>query len=101
MKTSKLSIFLKKINLVLAALFFLTACNENASHTAINRKELVRRHNITFTGIDEANIPQVGNGEIAFGIDITGLQTLYGNTMSQWGWHSFIQFFVCTFRPLG
>jgi len=31
----------------------------------------------------------VGNGEIAFGVDVTGLQTFYGNTMSHWGWHSF------------
>jgi len=39
--------------------------------------------------LDSTNIPQVGNGEIAFGIDVTGLQTFYGNTMSQWGWHSY------------
>ena len=32
---------------------------------------------------------QVGNGEIAFGVDVTGLQTFYGNTLSHWGWHSF------------
>jgi hypothetical protein len=38
---------------------------------------------------DSTNIPQVGNGEIAFGVDVTGLQSLYGNTMSQWGWHSY------------
>lgn len=39
--------------------------------------------------MDTASIPQVGNGEIAFGIDITGLQSFYGNTLSNWGWHSF------------
>ena len=32
---------------------------------------------------------QVGNGELAFAVDATGLQTFYGNTMSHWGWHSF------------
>lgn len=32
---------------------------------------------------------QVGNGEFAFGMDITGLQTFARfNTMSHWGWHS-------------
>ena len=32
---------------------------------------------------------QVGNGEFAFGMDITGLQTFAPfNTMSHWGWHS-------------
>ncbi len=48
----------------------------------IDRKALVERHNITFTLADPAEIPQIGNGEIAFGIDVTGLQTLYGNTFS-------------------
>ena len=32
---------------------------------------------------------QIGNGEIAFGVDVSGLQTFYGNTLSHWGWHSF------------
>lgn len=31
---------------------------------------------------------QVGNGEFAFGVDVTGLQTSAGNTMSQWARHS-------------
>ena len=54
----------------------------------IDREALVKRHHIIFTGLNPAEIPQVGNGEIAFGIDPTGLQTFYGNTLSQWGWHS-------------
>ena len=54
----------------------------------LNRKALVERHNIIFTKPNPAEIPQVGNGQIAFGIDVTGLQTLYGNTLSQWGWHT-------------
>ena len=54
----------------------------------IDRKALVERHTITFTRPNPAEIPQVGNGQIAFGIDVTGLQTLYGNTLSQWGWHT-------------
>ncbi|MBI5011124.1 MAG: hypothetical protein HZB98_16045, partial [Bacteroidia bacterium] len=33
---------------------------------------------------------QAGNGEFAFGVDITGLQTFVPfNTLSQWSWHSF------------
>lgn len=55
---------------------------------AIDRKALVERHTIVFTASNPAERPQVGNGEIAFGIDVTGLQTFYGNTLSQWGWHS-------------
>ncbi len=54
----------------------------------IDRKALVERHNFILTRPDPAEIPQVGNGEIAFGIDTTGLQSFYGNTLSQWGWHS-------------
>ena len=54
----------------------------------IDRKALVERHNVTFTEVNPAEVPQVGNGEIAFGIDVTGLQTLYGNAFSQWAWHS-------------
>ena len=30
---------------------------------------------------------QVGNGDFAVGCDVTGLQTFYGNTLSNWGWH--------------
>lgn len=30
----------------------------------------------------------MGNGGFAFGVDVTGLQTFYGNTMSDWSWHS-------------
>jgi hypothetical protein len=64
------------------------ACTDKPKDSGINREELVQRHNIRFETIDSTEIPQVGNGEIAFGIDVTGLQTLYGNTLSQWGWHS-------------
>jgi len=56
----------------------------------IDREELISRHRI----ITEKNNPrspaQVGNGEFAFGVDITGLQTFTAHaTMSHWGWHSF------------
>jgi hypothetical protein len=33
---------------------------------------------------------QVGNGNFAFGVDVTGLQTFYPfGTLSSWGWHNF------------
>lgn len=61
----------------------------------IDRHALVTRHNIRFDHVDPANPLQVGNGEFAFGIDVTGLQTLADayrprmglNTMAQWAWH--------------
>lgn len=62
----------------------------------INRYEVVKRHNPIFTGWDAESPLSVGNGEFAFTVDVTGLQTLYKEqtekevplcTMSQWGWH--------------
>lgn len=56
---------------------------------AIDRHALVTRHNVLLTSFDGERPLQVGNGEFAFGMDITGLQTFAPfNTMSQWGWHS-------------
>lgn len=56
----------------------------------IDRMALVRRHNVTLTKLDRNMPMQVGNGEFAFGMDITGLQTFVPfKTMSQWGWNSF------------
>lgn len=55
----------------------------------IDRRALVTRHNVTLTAFDGERPLQVGNGEFAFGMDITGLQTFAPfNTMSHWGWHS-------------
>lgn len=61
----------------------------------INRKELVNSHNPILTEADKDSALTVGNGELAFTADITGLQTLYEEydslplcTMSQWGWHT-------------
>jgi len=55
----------------------------------IDRQALVSRHNVVLTEFDGERPLQVGNGEFAFGMDITGLQTFAPfNTMSQWGWHS-------------
>lgn len=63
---------------------------------AINRYELVTRHNPVLRKIEYKSPMSVGNGEFAFTCDVTGLQTLYDEylenlsplcTMSQWGWH--------------
>ncbi|HZJ83123.1 MAG TPA: hypothetical protein VFD57_04860 [Clostridia bacterium] len=64
---------------------------------AIERKELVSRHNPILKEIDVKCPLSVGNGEFAFTADFTGLQTFYEKyrpytplcTQSQWGWHSF------------
>ncbi|WP_102407929.1 hypothetical protein [Parabacteroides bouchesdurhonensis] len=56
----------------------------------IDRKALVDRHRIITNQLSTKSPAQVGNGEFAFGVDITGLQTFVPfNTMAQWSWHSF------------
>jgi hypothetical protein len=72
--------------LVVAALVApFSGCDGKAG---INREALVRRHTVTLDSLSGNEVLQVGNGEIAYGIDATGLQTFFGNAMSQWGWHS-------------
>lgn len=58
-----------------------------ATQSPIDREALVKRHDITIQQAVANSVLQVGNGEFAFGVDLTGLQTTAGNTMSQWGWH--------------
>jgi trehalose/maltose hydrolase-like predicted phosphorylase len=63
---------------------------------AINRYELIKRHNPVLNQVDVSSPLTVGNGEFAFTADVTGLQSLYHEyketlplcTMSQWGWHT-------------
>lgn len=62
----------------------------------IDRRAVVTRHNVTMTGFDPLSPLSVGNGEFAFTVDPTGLQTfpeLYEKftplcTQAQWGWHT-------------
>lgn len=72
----------------------LTGCK---AEQKIDRQAVVRRHNIHVNAFDPHSSLSVGNGEFAFTVDATGLQTfpeLYEagvplGTQSQWGWHSF------------
>ncbi len=57
--------------------------------SSIDRQALVTRHNVQLSTLNSLSPLQVGNGEFAFGMDVTGVQTFMPfNTMSQWGWHS-------------
>ena len=47
-----------------------------ASASRIDRRALVNRHNPMLTRIDPASPLMVGNGNLGFTADITGLQTL-------------------------
>ena len=63
---------------------------------AIDRCKLVTRHNPILTQMDLESPLTVGNGELAFTADVTGMQTFYKEykdtvplcTQSQWGWHT-------------
>lgn len=63
----------------------------------IDRHALVTRHNVELTRLDSESPLSVGNGEFAFTVDATGLQTFPEEyektiplgTLSQWGWHTF------------
>jgi len=66
---------------------------------AVNRKALLARHHPHVSGLEPRSPLQVGNGQFAMAVDMTGLQTFPGaypgpgagtllTTMAHWGWHS-------------
>ena len=74
----------------------LVACS-TAQQSPIDRNALVSRNNPHVNSFDSLASFSVGNGEFAFTVDATGLQTFPQKyklgvplgTQSQWGWHSF------------
>lgn len=72
-----------------------TAAREPAA-ARIDRHAVVTRHHVVLTRADPLATLQVGNGEFAFAVDITGLQTfpeeyregIQLGTQAQWGWGS-------------
>ena len=75
--------------IVLALIIFTGGCTSFVEHERIDREEVVSRHKILSKEFNKRSPAQVGNGEFAFCVDLTGLQTFIPfNTLSQWGWHS-------------
>lgn len=74
----------------------LAACG-SGKQQPIDREALLARNNPQVTAFDSLSSLSVGNGEFAYTVDATGLQTfpdVYAKgvplgTQSQWGWHSF------------
>lgn len=63
------------------------ALSAYATNVAIDRRSLVARYNPVRTASSTSTPIQVGNGNFAFGTDITGLQTFQPFAiMSSWGW---------------
>jgi hypothetical protein len=79
------------------ALTAITAVASADAKTLIDRQTLLGRHDPVLHDIDIRSPLSVGNGQLAFTTDVTGLQSLpdlYEPTIplctqSQWGWHSF------------
>lgn len=92
MKSTKWSLYLLGFAGLLAS-----SCVRITKPEKIDRHELVTRNNPLVTTFDSLSSLSVGNGEFAFTVDATGLQTFpeyYKSgvplgTQSQWGWHSF------------
>ena len=67
-----------------------------SAQQAIDRRALVDRHAPVLRGFDTGSPLSVGNGEFAFTVDATGLQTFAEaydegvplGTLSQWAWHT-------------
>lgn len=80
---------------IIIVLLFAGCVQKN--ETRIDRFSLVTRHNVVIHEPDSLNSLTVGNGEFAFTVDVSGLQTFpdyYENgiplgTQSQWAWHAF------------
>jgi len=76
------------------------------SENPIDRKALVTRHNVVITSFDSLSSLSVGNGELAFTVDATGMQTFPEHyekgiplgTQSQWAWHKFPNPYKYTFE---
>lgn len=73
--------------------FFLILSPQTAlcgpSKPPIDRKTIVQQYNPHLRSSHPYSPVQIGNGDFAFGADITGLQTfLPHNTLSSWGWHN-------------
>lgn len=74
----------------------LSAGADRQREATIDRHALVTRHHPVLTRFDPESPLTVGNGEFAFTVDVTGLQTFADaydqsiplGTLSQWGWHT-------------
>lgn len=83
----------RALKIIVTCLFIVTSLvmqGQQLKPGTINRKAVVQRHNFSVTDPREAGPTQVGNGNFAYGFDITGMQTINDQftTMSHWSWHS-------------
>ncbi|THH08111.1 hypothetical protein EW145_g2934 [Phellinidium pouzarii] len=73
--------------ILLTSCFIVLGTASTASSTKIDRRAVVSHFNPTRNASSPSTPVQVGNGNFAFGADITGLQTFSPFAiMSSWGW---------------
>ncbi|PUZ24444.1 hypothetical protein GA0116948_10551 [Chitinophaga costaii] len=85
---------MRKCALIFLFLFLIT---KYGYAQKIDRKSVIKRHDIYQNSCDTLSAITIGNGGFAFTADVTGLQTFYKayahgvplGTQSDWGWHSF------------
>ncbi|WP_321436205.1 hypothetical protein [uncultured Bacteroides sp.] len=83
--------------IIYSCLALILSASGAAKQMPVNRLALVTRNNPQITAFDSLSSLSVGNGEFAYTVDATGLQTfpeMYSKgvplgTQSQWGWHSY------------
>lgn len=88
---------MRKIFLEIACTFLIITSPLFLIAQKIDRKAVVQRHTIKIDRIDSLASLSVGNGNFAFTVDATGMQSFpeaYAKgvplgTQSVWGWHSF------------
>lgn len=74
----------------LPCLLLLWLCTVTSATDCIKRRKVVQTFNVRRNASSDTTPLQVGNGNFAFGVDVTGLQTFNPfATMSTWGWHNF------------
>lgn len=87
----------KRFYIILSVLLFVSASCKTEKVEKIDRHALVERNSPNIKEFEELSSLSVGNGNFAYTVDATGLQTFpefYAagvplGTQSQWGWHSF------------
>lgn len=78
------------MNYVNCLLYFLLGITGAAAISPAQRRDIVRSFNPHRNASSPTTPLQVGNGDFAFGADITGLQTFSQFAIqSSWAWHNF------------
>lgn len=89
---------LSHVSLAIFAVASAVAPIRSPAATPIDRHALVTRHIVRVDHVDPESPLSVGNGDFAFTVDVTGLQSFESfyhdngiplETLSTWAWHSF------------